>query len=168
MSNYHLKGHSLFWFLLGVLIVLFLTLLCEIADAEMDTYFDVTLYTIPTDQNLTVEWDDSNPTVDDYFEFHMWNIGEQKKYLIGKTQALTVTVKLPRTGLFTFFCRACDKPESDTTRECSDYAASHLVMEDGTPYAQVKDPVTGNLIPGKWMIYGHVAAPTGGGVVPTP
>jgi len=37
--------------------------------------------------------------------------------------------------------------------------------ETGIPYGQVEDPNNpGTYIQGKWMIYGHVAAPTGGGV----
>ena len=96
----------------------------------------------------------------------MWNFGEEKKYLLGKTQLLQVTFQLPRTGLYIFYARACDKPETDSTRECSTYAHSMLAdPETGIPYGQVEDPNNpGTYIQGKWMIYGHVAAPTGGGV----
>lgn len=121
------------------------------------------IYTMSTNENLTIGWDDTNPILNDYFEFYMWNFGEKKQYLIGSTQALQVTIQLPRTGLWVFYCRACDKPASDNTRECSVYAQSNLI-----DYAQVKNIVTGNYVAGKWMIYGHVSAPSEGGVVTTP
>ena len=123
----------------------------------------MTIYTMTTDENLTIKWDDTNLTLDDYFEFYMWNFGEEKQYLIGKTQALQVTMQLPRTGLWVFYCRTCDKPESDNTRKCSVYAQSNMIE-----YAQVKNIVTGNYVAGKWMVYGHISAPSEGGVVTTP
>ena len=122
----------------------------------------MTIYTMNTDENLTIGWDDTD-LLDDYFEFYIWNFGEKKQYLIGKTQAVQVTIQLPRTGLWVFYVRTCDKPASDNTRECSVYAQSNMIE-----YAQVKDPVTGQFIAGKWMVYGHVAAPSEGGVVTTP
>ena len=163
------RNQNLKWFLLGVIIVILFTVMCEMVKAEdLTTHHAITLYTMSTDKQLTVAWDDSNPDIADYFDFYMWNHGEQKKYAIGKTQLLEVSFYIPRTGLYVFFCRACDKPESDTTRQCSTYSSSVMEQQDGTPYAQVKDPATGQLIPGKWMVYGHVGAPTGGGVDPTP
>ena len=157
------------YFLLGVLIIVLFFVVVEWV-AAADAHPDLTLYTMSTDEDLTIAWDDTNTTLDDYFDFYMWNYGEERKYLIGKTQALLVTVKLPRTGLYLFYVRACDKPESDTTRECSIYAHSNLVdAETGVPYGKVQDPNNvGQYIQGKWMVYGHIAAPTSGGVGTTP
>ena len=45
---------------------------------------------------------------------------------------------------------------------------SIYARSDKIEFAKVKDPITGLYVEGKWMIYGHVAAPTGGGVVTTP
>jgi hypothetical protein len=131
---------------------------------------NLTLYTMTTDEDVTIAWDDTNIDLTDFFDFYMWNYGELQKYIIGRTQQLRVTIKLPRTGLYIFYVRTCDKPESDTTRECSIYAHSNLVdAETGVPYGNIEDPANpGTYIKGKWMIYGHVAPPTGGGVVTTP
>lgn len=160
---------DILWFLVYILVFIFITVIYEKVNAEeLTTHYDITLYTLTTDKQITIGWDDSNPDVSDYFDFYMWNHGEQRKYAIGKTQALEVTFYIPRTGLYVFFCRACDKPETDATRECSEYSSSVMEQADGTPYAQVKDPATGQYIPGKWMVYGHIGAPTGGGVSNTP
>ena len=157
------------WFLLGILIIALFFVAVEFASAA-DAHPDLTLYTMSTDEDVTIAWDDTNPDLADYFDFYMWNYGEERQYLIGRTQALQVTVQLPKTGLYIFYCRSCDKPESDTTRECSIYAHSNLVdSETGIPYGRIPDPNNpGQFIQGKWMIYGHVAAPTGGGVDSTP
>lgn len=159
------KSRNILLTLLGVLLgILFFGSIDLIFGAEVHS--DLTLYTTSTDQDVTIAWDDTNPTLADYFDFYMWNYGEEQRYLIGRTQALQVTVRLPKTGLYIFYCRACDKPESDSTRECSIYANSNLVDEQtGVPYGKIADPNNpGQFIQGKWMIYGHVAAPTGGGV----
>lgn len=164
------RRHSLFWFLIGVLIILLTTLLTELVNAqETIINYNITLYEMTTDKQLVVAWDDTNPEMTEDFEFYIWNRGEQKKYAIGKTQALTATIMIPRTGLYSFFCRACadvvvDTDTGATEYKCSAYASSDMLQEDGTPYGKVKDPATGEYTPGKWMVYGHVAAPTGGGV----
>jgi hypothetical protein len=129
---------------------------------------NITLYQETTDQDITVAWDDTNdrekyPQI--FFDFFTWNIGEEKKYLIGRTQLLQATFKLPRTGLYIFYGRACDKPYTDETRVCSQWGHSALTNLDGTPFGRVEDPNNpGQFIPGNWMLYGHIAAPTGGGV----
>lgn len=135
-----------------------------------EVHSNLTLYTTSTDQDVTIAWDDTNITLEDFFDFYMWNFGEERKYLIGKTQQLQVTIRIPRTGLYVFYIRACDKIDTDDTRECSTYANSNLVdSETGIPYGKIEDPANpGTYIQGKWMIYGHVAAPTGGGVDTTP
>ena len=156
------KKHSVLFLLGGILLGMLIVGITQYAFG-LEQQPSMTLYRISTDEPLTIAWDDTNTDILDYFDFYMWNSGEQKKYLQGNTQQLQITVKLPRTGLYVFYCRSCDKPESDDTRECSVYAQS-----DMTEYAKIKDPATGQFINGKWMIYGHVAAPTGGGVVTTP
>jgi len=168
------RSNNLIWFFIGVLIIILLTVIYEKVSAEeLTAHYNITLYTMSTDQQLTVAWDDTNPDIQETFEFYLWNHGEQRKYAIGQTQQLQVTTFIPRTGLYAFFARACDNvttlPTSLTENEvteykCSEYASSVMEQPDGTPYGVVKDPATGQLTPGKWMIYGHVGAPTGGGV----
>jgi len=106
------KRSNLFYFFIGVLVILLTTLLAELASAA-EVHSDMTLYTTSTDKDVTIAWDDTNLSLEDFFDFYMWNYGEEKKYLLGKTQLLEVTFKLPRTGLYIFYARACDKPESD-------------------------------------------------------
>ena len=72
---------------------------------------------------------------------------------------------MPRTGLWIFYARACDKVHTDETRICSMWANSAMEQLDGTPFGKVDDPANpGQFIPGNWVIYGHIAAPTNGGV----
>lgn len=162
-----LRRSNIIWFFIGVLIIILLTVIYEKVSAEeLTAHYNITLYTMTTDQQLTVAWDDTNPDSNETFEFYLWNHGEQRKYAIGQTQQLQVTTFIPRTGLYAFFARACDNITTNgvTEYKCSAYASSDMLKEDGTPYGVVKDPATGQLTPGKWMIYGHVGAPTGGGV----
>ena len=45
------------------------------------------------------------------------------------------------------------------------WANSAMEQLDGTPFGKVDDPANpGQFIPGNWVIYGHIAAPTNGGV----
>jgi hypothetical protein len=129
---------------------------------------DVTIYTIPTSEDITIEWDydDSDPPDPDInFDFYVWNRGEEKKYLIGNTQQKEATVKLPRTGLYVFYARSCDSPKGEEDRSCSSWGNSIMVLADGTLLGKIKDPNNPEeYIPGNWLIYGHIAAPTGGGI----
>jgi len=123
----------------------------------------LTLYTDTTDKDITVTWDavvDANYP-DIHYDFFLWNHGEEDKYLIGGTQQTQVTFKLPRTGLWVFYARTCDKARTETDKICSSWAHSNLTELDGTLFGQVEDPTNpGTYIPGNWMIYGHIAPPT--------
>jgi len=128
---------------------------------------DLTLYHHSTDQDITIGWDASvsENYPDIFYDFFLWNQGEEKKYLIGHTQSLEVTIKLPRTGLYAFYGRACNKVHTEEDRHCSVWGHSALEELDGTPNGEVEDPNNpGQYIKGAWMIYGHIAAPTGGGI----
>lgn len=129
---------------------------------------NLTLYQEPTGKDITIAWDDTNADITgEKYHFFLWNEGEQKKYLTGKTEQTQVTIKLPRTGLWLFYARACKPDVSDPPKqgECSDWGHSALEQLDGTAFGQVDDPVNpGTFIKGKWMIYGHVQAPSGGGI----
>jgi hypothetical protein len=131
------------------------------------TQSNITLYTESTDKEITVAWDavvDSNYP-DIFYDFFLWNQGEEQKYLTGATQQIEVTFKLPRTGLYVFYGKSCNKAKTETDRICSSWNHSAMEQEDGTPSGKVKDPNDPTVyIPGNWMIYGHIAAPTGGGV----
>ena len=142
------------------IVIIFIVIMTLVSNKvfALEQHNGITIYTMPTDENLTIGWDDTD-LLDDYFEFYIWNFGEKKQYLIGKTQAVQVTIQLPRTGLWVFYIRTCDKPASDNTRECSVYAQSNMIE-----YAQVKDPDTGQFVAGKWMVYGHISSPTDGGI----
>lgn len=213
MNKYHMKGHNLLWFLLGILIILVFCIVTEYADAQEFVQHDgITLYTMYTDKAVELAWDSSTdpPIADETFQFYLWNYGEQRRYAIGATALLTINIFLPRTGLWVFYCRAhIEYDKSSNWIEYQDYILAQLVEEvntnallyetkkdlDITPamtkaqilqsiqnygfnsiyaqsdkieFAQVKNPDTGLYVAGKWMIYGHVAAPTGGGVVTTP
>jgi hypothetical protein len=164
-----IKKYNSLFILFGILLsILFMGIFDYTFGAEVHS--DLTLYTTLTDKDVTIAWDDTNIELLDFFDFYMWNYGEEQKYLIGKTQQLQVTIKIPKTGLYIFYVRACDKAEADDTRLCSIYANSNLVdTETNIPYGKVEDPANpGTYIKGKWMIYGHVAPPTGGGVDTTP
>jgi hypothetical protein len=129
------------------------------------THPNITLYTEPTDKEITVAWDavvDSNyPEI--HYDFFLWNQGEEQKYLTGATQQIKITFKLPRTGLYTFYGRSCNKAKTETDRICSSWNHSAMEQEDGTPSGKVKNPADPTVyIPGNWMIYGHIAAPTSG------
>lgn len=168
MNKHHITGHNLFWLFLGVIIILILCVVVDCADAA-EVHSELTLYTTTTDKDITIRWDDTNPNrSDEEYEFYVWNYGEKKKYLIGSTQAIQVTFKLPRTGLYIFFARACADVtiNENTTYECSIWVNSNMVdLNTQVPYGKVEDPNNpGTYIQGKWMIYGHVAPPTGGGV----
>ncbi len=132
------------------------------------TMNDLTLYQIDTDKDVTIGWDDTNTDLEgEIYHFFLWNEGEEKKYLIGETQQLQVTIKVPRTGLWIFYARACLSTVSDPPKEneCSQWAHSALEQEDGTAFGKVDDPTNpGTQINKKWMIYGNIAAPSGGGV----
>jgi len=155
---------KIFWTLIGILIFLIICVFVDYCNAETTIHPDLTLYTMTTDVLLTIEWDDTNSLVD-FFEFYLWNYGEEKKYLIGKTQQIRATMFLPRTGLWVFYIKTCDKVETDDTRECSDWVHSNLLDSQGVPYGKVEDSNNpGTYIKGKWMIYGHVAPPTSGGI----
>ena len=128
---------------------------------------DVTLYHHSTDEKITVAWDSSITTEypEVFYDFFIWNKGEERKYLLGRGQTTEVTIQLPRTGLYVFYAKACNKIYTDETRICSVWSNSNLTRLDGTPFGQVADPDNpGQYIPGNWIIYGHIAAPTGGGV----
>ena len=120
----------------------------------------MTIYTMTTDEPITIAWDDSDPQ---YFNFYVWNFGEERIYLNGETQQTQVTIYLPRTGLWIFYCAECDSPASNANRQCSGYAQSNLIE-----FSQVRDPVSGNYIAGRWMIYSHVSPPSEGGVIINP
>ena len=132
---------------------------------------NLTLYQHSTDKDITVAWDavvDANYP-DIFYDFFVYNEGEERKYLLGHTQAVQATFKLPRTGLYTFYGRTCNKDftteESAEPRICSQWAHSALENIDGTSFGRVEDPDNpGTFINGSWKIYGHVAAPSGGGV----
>jgi hypothetical protein len=162
------KYNSLF-ILFGILLGSIIILSTDYAFGAK-THPDITLYTTLTDKDVTIAWDDTNTELLDFFDFYMWNYGEEQKYIIGKTQQLQVTIMIPKTGLYIFYIRACDKIETDDTRNCSEYVNSNLVGSvTKIPYGKVEDPANpGTYINGKWMIYGHVAPPTGGGVDTTP
>lgn len=132
------------------------------------TMNNLTLYQEPTGKEMTIAWDDTNADLtDEKYQFFLWNEGEEKKYLTGQTQQTEVTIKLPRTGLWVFYARACKSTVADPPKEgeCSDWGHSALEQLDGTPFGQIDDPANpGTRIQGKWKIYGHVAAPSGGGV----
>lgn len=127
---------------------------------------DITLYTYPTDKDLTVAWDSTNdpekyPEI--FYDFYLWNHGEEKKYLLGRTQLLQVTMTIPRTGLWIFYARSCNKAFTETDRICSSWGNSNLTELDGTPFGKIDDPANpGTLIRGNWIVYGHIAAPSGG------
>lgn len=128
---------------------------------------NLTLYHYSTDKDITVAWDavvdENHPDI--YYDFFVWNQGEEQKYLLGRTQAVQVTFKLPRTGLYAFYAKACNKSHTEEDRLCSQWAHSALENLDGTSFGKVKDPNNpGTYINGGWLIYGHIAAPTGGGV----
>jgi hypothetical protein len=130
---------------------------------------NLTLYQYSTDKQITIAWDHDTDYPEIFFDFFVWNEGEERKYLLGHTQLLEATFKLPRTGLYTFYGRACDKAfttdESEEPRICSQWSHSALENEDGTPFGKIDDPANpGTFIPGNWVIYGHIAAPSGGGV----
>jgi len=129
---------------------------------------NLTLYQEPTSKDITIAWDDTNADItDEKYQFFLWNEGEQKKYLKGQTQQTEVTFKLPRTGLWIFYARTCVPDVSDPPEQgqCSQWGHSALEDINGTAFGQINDPANpGSLIKGKWMIYGHVAAPSGGGV----
>jgi hypothetical protein len=129
---------------------------------------NLTLYQEPTGKDITIAWDDTNADITgENYHFFLWNEGEQKKYLTGKTQQTQITIKLPRTGLWLFYARACKPDASDPPEQgqCSDWGHSALEQLDGTAFGQIDNPANpGTLINGKWMIYGHVAAPSGGGI----
>jgi hypothetical protein len=131
------------------------------------TISGLTLYQESTDKDMTIAWDavvDANYP-DIHYDFFLWNQGEEKKYLTGATQQIQVTFQLPRTGLFAFYARTCDRAKTETDRVCSQWSHSALEREDGTLFGRIADPANpGDHIPGKWMIYGHIAAPSGGGV----
>jgi hypothetical protein len=128
---------------------------------------NLTLYQHSTDENMTIAWDaviDENYP-DIHYDFFAYNEGEEKKYLSGHTQATEVTIKVPRTGLYTFYGRSCNKAHTEENRICSKWSHSALENLDGTSFGQVEDPDNpGTYINGGWKIYGHIAAPTGGGV----
>lgn len=132
------------------------------------TMNDLTLYQHSTGEDITIAWDavvdERYPDI--YYDFFLYNEGEERKYLLGYTQQIEATFKLPRTGLWIFYAKTCNKPHTETEdRICSQWAHSALEDINGIPLAQINDPANpGTLIKGKWMIYGHVAPPTGGGV----
>jgi hypothetical protein len=139
----------------------------NVALVKDGTISSLTLYQESTDKDMTIAWDavvdDNYPDI--HYDFFLWNQGEERKYLIGATQLTQVTFKLPRTGLFAFYAKTCDKVKTETDRICSQWSHSALEREDGTVFGKVHDPANPTeYIPGKWMIYGHVAAPTGGGI----
>lgn len=139
----------------------------NVALVKDGTISNLTLYQHATDKDMTIAWDaivDANYP-DIHYDFFLWNQGEEAKYLIGATQLTQVTFKLPRTGLFAFYARTCNKTKTETDRICSQWSHSALEQEDGTPFGKIKDPANSTVyIPGNWMIYGHIAPPTGGGV----
>jgi len=132
---------------------------------------NLTLYQYGTDKSITIEWDavvDANYP-DIFYDFFVYNEGEERKYLLGHTQATQATFKLPRTGLYTFYGKTCNKDftteESEEPRICSQWSHSALENEDGTPFGKIEDPANpGQYIPGNWVIYGHISAPSGGGI----
>lgn len=128
---------------------------------------NLTLYQFSTDKDITIAWDavvDENYP-DIFYDFFVWNDGEERKYLLGHTELIQVTFKLPRTGLWTFYAKSCDKEYTIADRICSSWGHSALENLDGTSFGQVEDPNNpGTYINGSWKIYGHIAAPTGGGI----
>lgn len=122
----------------------------------------ITLYVVTTAEDLTIKWDKhiTDPVFEYYYDFHLYNYGEKENYAIGTTQLNQVTMKVPRTGLWVFYCRECDEPKSEEDRECSIYSQSDIIE-----YAQVKDPVTGLYVPGAWMVYAHIAGITEGEII---
>lgn len=158
-------------FTLTILIILFSFLSVNAQDPVIlndEIYSDITLYIKPTDKNITIGWDSTNDPIkypEIFYDFFLWNRGEETKYLLGRTQLLQVTIIIPRTGLWIFYAKACDKEHTNDTRKCSNWSHSALVGSDGIPFGQVKDPANpGSYIPGRWMIYSHIAAPTSGGI----
>jgi hypothetical protein len=133
---------------------------------------NVNIYSVKTDKSFTFEWEDTT-TGDNIknkiFKFYLWNEGEQKKYVIGETSQSQVTLKLPRTGLYLFYVSICGDVVNEETGEvtpdkCSSYTHPALTDENGYLHGKIKDPITGEIVPGKWIIYGHISAPTGGGI----
>jgi hypothetical protein len=129
---------------------------------------NVTLYEVKTDEPIAFAWSDASPEITNKeLEFYLYNWGEQIKYINGKTATTQISLMIPKTGLYEVYLRTCNPAVTDPNLDkCSEWISSFSLAEkaDGTLSVSVID-ASGNLIPGKWLIYAHVAAPTQGGIV---
>jgi hypothetical protein len=107
----------------------------------------VTIYQCYTSDALTIAWENPDSLLAEYY---FWNIGEQKKYRSNTTIGTQITVKLPRTGLYSFYIRF-KLPDST-------YTAWTNSMEDD--FCQIIPIGQTNYAPGAWIIYGHIAPPS--------
>jgi hypothetical protein len=107
----------------------------------------VTIYQCYTSDPLTIAWENPNILLAEYY---FWNIGEQKKYRANSTIGAQTTIKLPRTGLYSFYIRF--KLPDNTYTEWTNS------LESG--FCQIIPVGQTNYVPGAWVIYGHVAPPT--------
>lgn len=119
--------------------------------AETKQFPEATLYQCLTSDTLTVAWDNPDNLLT---EFYFWNLGEETKYLPGTTNSNQINIKLPRTGLYVFYARF---KTGDTT-----YTEWMNSMDKN--FAQVKPIGQTDYVAGAWVLYGHIAPPTGGGV----
>lgn len=130
--------------------------------AEIISITNLTLYHMYTNEYFTIAWDDANV---DHYNYYLWNYGEKRKYAEGRTSNTQTPMALPRTGLWQFFIRSCNADESS----CSNYSHSLQIDANGNPIASIEDPNNPDAqIKGTWLIYGHVAPPSGGGIETTP
>jgi hypothetical protein len=149
-------------YLVAVLLVFFLMIPPGNGKAEIISITNLTLYHVYTNEQFTIAWDDANV---DHYSFYLWNYGEKAKYAEGSTAQTQVPIFLPRTGLWQFFIKSCNADET----ECSEYAHTLQLDAEGNPIAQIQDPNNPNAsIKGTWLIYGHVAPPSGGGIETSP
>lgn len=153
---------------LGILFIVGFLFVAEFAVAQMTIIRDVTLYEVKTDEPIAFAWNDTDPDIPNKeYEFYLYNRGEETKYVNGKTSATTISVMIPKTGFYEVFLRACNPAVTDPDIEkCSVWISSFSLAEDedGTLLVSIID-ASGNTVPGKWLIYAHVAAPTQGGIV---
>jgi hypothetical protein len=133
-------------------LILFLFFLVGIAKAELKQFPPMTIYQCYTSDNLTVAWDNSTAELT---EFYFFNIGEQRKYLTGTTNSGTLSFKLPKTGLYSFYLRF----------KLVDGSYTEWVNSEDSELAQIIPIGQSQYTPGAWIIYGHIAPPSGGGVV---
>jgi len=150
-----------------ILVALMLLVSVSVCFSEMVVIKNVVVYEVKTDEPVSFAWSDVNPEIlNKEYEFYLYNRGEQIKYINGKTGALQMTVMIPKTGFYEIYLRVCNPAITDPNNKCSNWISSFekAVGTDGIFFTSIQDD-SGNLIDGKWLIYAHVAAPSGGGIV---